>query len=67
MCPALLVSMHPSGATTAGAPMAALSVRLKGGAMGVPPIARAMERVTDSWRANVARGARPRTVALTED
>jgi RimK family alpha-L-glutamate ligase len=30
-------------------------------------IAGAMERVTDSWRANVARGARPRAVALTED
>jgi RimK family alpha-L-glutamate ligase len=29
-------------------------------------IAGAMERVTDSWRANVARGARPRAVALTE-
>src|SRR2546421_10724932 len=29
-------------------------------------IAGAMERVTDSWRANVARGARPRTVVLTE-
>jgi glutathione synthase/RimK-type ligase-like ATP-grasp enzyme len=24
-----------------------------------------MERVADSWRANVARGARPRAVALT--
>jgi glutathione synthase/RimK-type ligase-like ATP-grasp enzyme len=30
-------------------------------------VAGAMERVTDSWRANVARGARPRAVALTED
>ncbi len=29
-------------------------------------IAGAMERVTDSWRANVARGARPRRVALSE-
>jgi RimK family alpha-L-glutamate ligase len=29
-------------------------------------IAGAMERVTDSWRANVARGARPRAVALGE-
>jgi RimK family alpha-L-glutamate ligase len=29
-------------------------------------IAGAMERVTDSWRANVARGARPCAVALTE-
>jgi RimK family alpha-L-glutamate ligase len=29
-------------------------------------VAGAMERVTDSWRANVARGARPRAVALTE-
>jgi RimK family alpha-L-glutamate ligase len=29
-------------------------------------IAGAMERVTDSWRANVARGARPHAVALTE-
>jgi RimK family alpha-L-glutamate ligase len=29
-------------------------------------VAGAMERVSDSWRANVARGARPRTVALTE-
>jgi RimK family alpha-L-glutamate ligase len=29
-------------------------------------IAGAMERVTDSWRANVARGARPRAVSLTE-
>ncbi len=29
-------------------------------------IAGAMERVTDSWRANVARGARPRAVALSE-
>ena len=26
-----------------------------------------MERVTESWRANVARRARPRAVALTED
>ncbi len=26
----------------------------------------AMERVTDAWRANVARGARPRAVVLTE-
>jgi RimK family alpha-L-glutamate ligase len=30
-------------------------------------VAGAMERVTDSWRANVARGARPRAVALSED
>ena len=29
-------------------------------------IAGAMERVTDSWRANIARGARPRAVALSE-
>jgi RimK family alpha-L-glutamate ligase len=29
-------------------------------------VAGAMERVSDSWRANVARGARPRAVALTE-
>lgn len=29
-------------------------------------VAGAMERVTDSWRANVARGARPRAVTLTE-
>ena len=29
-------------------------------------IAGAMERVVDSWRANVARGARPRAVALTD-
>jgi len=29
-------------------------------------IAGAMERVTDSWRANVARGARPRAVTLDE-
>ena len=29
-------------------------------------IAGAMERVIDSWRANVARGARPRAVALSE-
>ena len=29
-------------------------------------VAGAMERVTDSWRANVARGARPRAVALDE-
>jgi RimK family alpha-L-glutamate ligase len=28
-------------------------------------VAGAMERVADSWRANVARGARPRAVALT--
>ncbi len=28
-------------------------------------IAGAMERVTDSWRANIARGARPRAVALS--
>ncbi|MBV9680622.1 MAG: RimK family alpha-L-glutamate ligase [Solirubrobacterales bacterium] len=27
----------------------------------------AMERVTDSWRANVARGARPHAVTLSED
>ena len=30
-------------------------------------VAGAMERVTDSWRANIARGARPRAVALSED
>jgi RimK family alpha-L-glutamate ligase len=30
-------------------------------------IAGAMERVTDSWRANIARGARPRPVALSEE
>lgn len=30
-------------------------------------VAGAMERVTDSWRANVARGAKPRAVALSED
>jgi RimK family alpha-L-glutamate ligase len=30
-------------------------------------IAGAMERVSDSWRANIARGARPRAVALTAD
>ena len=30
-------------------------------------IAGAMERATDSWRANIARGARPRAVALGED
>lgn len=29
-------------------------------------IAGAMERVTDSWRANIARGARPRAAALSE-
>jgi RimK family alpha-L-glutamate ligase len=29
-------------------------------------VAGAMERVTDSWRANIARGARPRAVALSE-
>ncbi|HWE09361.1 MAG TPA: RimK family alpha-L-glutamate ligase [Solirubrobacteraceae bacterium] len=29
-------------------------------------VAGAMERVTDSWRANVARGARPRAVALSD-
>ena len=29
-------------------------------------IAGAMERVSDSWRANIARGARPRAVALSE-
>jgi RimK family alpha-L-glutamate ligase len=29
-------------------------------------VAGAMERVTDSWRANVARGARPRSVVLGE-
>src|SRR5436305_3489498 len=28
-------------------------------------VAGAMERVTDSWRANIARGARPRAVALS--
>lgn len=30
-------------------------------------VAGAMERVTDSWRANVARGARPRAVALSDE
>jgi RimK family alpha-L-glutamate ligase len=30
-------------------------------------VAGAMERVTDSWRANVARGARPRAVTLGDD
>jgi RimK family alpha-L-glutamate ligase len=30
-------------------------------------VAGAMERVSDSWRANVARGARPRAVTLSED
>jgi RimK family alpha-L-glutamate ligase len=30
-------------------------------------VAGAMERVSDSWRANVARGGRPRAVTLTED
>ena len=30
-------------------------------------VAGAMERVSDSWRANVARGARPRRVMLSED
>ncbi|HUA70514.1 MAG TPA: RimK family alpha-L-glutamate ligase [Solirubrobacteraceae bacterium] len=30
-------------------------------------IAGAMERTTDSWRANIARGARPRPVTLGED
>jgi len=30
-------------------------------------IAGAMERVADSWRANIARGARPRAVTLGED
>ena len=29
-------------------------------------VAGAMERVSDSWRANIARGARPRAVSLTE-
>jgi RimK family alpha-L-glutamate ligase len=29
-------------------------------------VAGAMERVSDSWRANIARGARPRAVALSE-
>jgi RimK family alpha-L-glutamate ligase len=29
-------------------------------------VAGAMERVTDSWRANIARGARPRAIALSE-
>jgi RimK family alpha-L-glutamate ligase len=29
-------------------------------------VAGAMERVTDSWRANIARGARPRAVELSE-
>jgi RimK family alpha-L-glutamate ligase len=30
-------------------------------------IAGAMERATESWQANIARGARPRAVTLTED
>jgi RimK family alpha-L-glutamate ligase len=30
-------------------------------------IAGAMERATDSWRANIARGARPRAVTLSEE
>jgi RimK family alpha-L-glutamate ligase len=30
-------------------------------------VAGAMERVTDSWRANIARGASPRAVTLSED
>ena len=30
-------------------------------------VAGAMERVTDSWRANISRGARPRAVTLGED
>jgi RimK family alpha-L-glutamate ligase len=30
-------------------------------------VAGAMERVSDSWRANVARGARPRAVTLNQD
>ena len=30
-------------------------------------VAGAMERITDSWRANIARGARPRAVTLSED
>ncbi|MBV9337714.1 MAG: RimK family alpha-L-glutamate ligase [Solirubrobacterales bacterium] len=30
-------------------------------------VAGAMERVTDAWRANIARGARPRGVRLSED
>ena len=30
-------------------------------------VAGAMERVTDSWRANIARGAKPRAVTLSED
>ncbi len=30
-------------------------------------VAGAMERVTDSWRANIARGARARAVALSDD
>ncbi|MBV9802548.1 MAG: RimK family alpha-L-glutamate ligase [Solirubrobacterales bacterium] len=30
-------------------------------------VAGAMERVSDSWRANIARGARPRAVAPSED
>jgi RimK family alpha-L-glutamate ligase len=30
-------------------------------------VAGAMERATKSWRANIARGARPRAVTLTED
>ena len=30
-------------------------------------VAGAMERISDSWRANVARGARPRAVALSDE
>jgi ribosomal protein S6--L-glutamate ligase len=30
-------------------------------------VAGAMERVSDSWRANVARGARPRAAVLSDD
>ena len=39
-----------------------LRVLVVGGA-----VAGAMERMTDSWRANVARGARPRPVRLSEE
>jgi RimK family alpha-L-glutamate ligase len=46
----------------AGAGRGDLCVLVVGG-----EVAGAMERVTDSWRANVARGARPRAVVLGEE
>ncbi len=46
--------------TIAAAGRRDLRVLVVGGA-----VAGAMERMTDSWRANVARGARPRAVALS--